>query len=126
MKQLILDILKDVSKLQLNLESEAARKMIATKIMDGIKDKSWYLDLGTIDDKKTAKEYVKISGISDEEKAKWVCSICGKSTYEVDFDYIGSEYNHLGCELQIEMDNKAGVNPNDDSDYYTGPDSESV
>ena len=43
--------------------------------------------------------------VSDKEKerAKWVCEICGENTFEVDFDYLGSEYNHLGCELEIEM-----------------------
>jgi hypothetical protein len=46
-----------------------------------------------------------IARIPDEEKekAKWVCELCGTSTYEVDYDYIGSGYNHLGCELKIEM-----------------------
>jgi len=41
----------------------------------------------------------------EELKAKksWVCQICGKSTYDVDYDYIGSGTNHLGCELEIEM-----------------------
>ena len=40
------------------------------------------------------------------EKAKWVCSICGKSSWETGWDYIGSGTNHLGCELEVEM--KAG------------------
>ena len=44
----------------------------------------------------------------EELKAKksWVCQICGKSTYDVDYDYIGSGTNHLGCELEIEMGEK--------------------
>ena len=46
------------------------------------------------------------------ERAKWVCSICGKNTFDVDFDYIGSAYNHLGCELEVESNNSAGINPN--------------
>ena len=38
----------------------------------------------------------------EEQKAReiWICSICNKSTYDVDWDYIGSGTNHLGCELQ--------------------------
>ena len=40
------------------------------------------------------------------EKEKWVCSICGKNTYNVEYDYIGSGTNHLGCELEIEMGKK--------------------
>ena len=54
---------------------------------------------------KTAEKYAEACEVNDKEKerAKWVCKICGKNTFEVDFDYIGSEYNHLGCELEIEM-----------------------
>ena len=32
-----------------------------------------------------------------------MCSICGKNTYNIDWDYIGSGTNHLGCELELEM-----------------------
>ena len=48
MKQLIKDILKDVSKGQPNLESEAAREVVSNLIMAGIKSKGWYLNLNTI------------------------------------------------------------------------------
>ena len=106
MKQLILDVLEDVSRGQPNLESEAARKMIANLIVGAIKSEPWYLNLNTVDgsENRTAEECAEYY-VSDEEKerAKWVCEICGQSTYEVEFDYIGSEYNHLGCELTIEM-----------------------
>ena len=50
MKELIKNILKDVASGQVNLESEAARDMIVNLIMAGIKEKGWYLDLGTRDD----------------------------------------------------------------------------
>ena len=33
---------------------------------------------------------------------QWVCEICGEDTHEVDYDYIGSGYNHLECELKEE------------------------
>ena len=36
------------------------------------------------------------------ERAKWVCSICGKNTFDVENDYIGQGTNHLGCELESE------------------------
>jgi hypothetical protein len=50
----------------------------------------------------------------DEEQMRdiWVCGICNKSTYDVDYDYIGTGTNHLGCELQIQSDNGAKINPN--------------
>ena len=35
-----------------------------------------------------------------KERETWICSICGKNTYDVDWDYIGSSTNHLGCELK--------------------------
>ena len=106
MKQLILDVLEDVSRGQPNLASEAARKMVANLIVGAIKSKPWYLNLNTLDGNvnRTAEECAEYY-VSDEEKekAKWVCELCGKSTYEVEYDYIGSGYNHLGCELKIEM-----------------------
>ena len=42
----------------------------------------------------------------EKEEAKWVCTICGKSTFHIDYDYIGSDYNHLGCELKDITHNK--------------------
>ena len=38
-----------------------------------------------------------------KNRESWVCSICGKNTYDVEWDYLGSGTNHLGCELEIEM-----------------------
>ena len=108
MKQLIKDVLDDMSTGQVNLESEASRKLITNTIMAAIKTnngrKGWVLDLSTLDG--GPKLDTPIYEKSDEQRAKesWVCSICGKSTYEVDYDYIGSGTNHLGCELRLEQD----------------------
>ena len=150
MKQVILDVLEDVSQGQVNLESEAARDMITNLIMAGIKSKGWYLNLGSRDDNKdndnldTAgypvkkidkwltrdideiqmiDEYKDIEyndivedlnesdmekkmtwedSIKEEQEARdtWVCGICNESTYDVDWDYVGSGTNHLECELK--------------------------
>ena len=91
MKQLIKDVLEDVADSQPNLNSEAARENIATSIISVIKSKGSYVEF-------TDTEI-------DEQKMKdsWVCSICGNPTYDVDYDYIGSGTNHLGCELELEM-----------------------
>ena len=35
---------------------------------------------------------------------EWVCEICNEDTHKVNYDYIGSRYNHLECELKVEMD----------------------
>ena len=107
MKQLIKDVLEDMSTGQINLVSEASRELIANTIMAAIKinngRKGWVLDLSTLDG--GPKLDTPIYKKSDEQKARetWVCSICGKNTYEVDWDYIGSGTNHLGCELKSEL-----------------------
>ena len=48
--------------------------------------------------------------LSFEEKTEiensWICNICGDSTFEVEYDYIGSGTNHLQCELKQEIDNE--------------------
>ena len=77
-----------------NLHSAAGRQTIVKAMMKKIRSKEgWFLNLNTID-----------GGIpevgDEEEKAKWVCKYCGESTFEVEYDYIGSEYNHLSCDLQ--------------------------
>lgn len=184
MKQVILDVLEDVSHGQVNLESKAAREMIVNLIMANIKqlvkDYPNNMELGSkvrelfwerevqdldtaghpvkkinkwltqdideavmIDDCKdcgdaiakalghmdkdgkfitkmnaTADEYKDIvddldesdiekkmiweDSIKEEQEAidSWVCEICNKSTYDVEYDYIGSGTNHLECELK--------------------------
>jgi hypothetical protein len=90
MKQIIKDVLDDMSNSQVNLGSDAARKMVSTLISTALESKGCYTEYG--DDE------------IEEQKARdsWVCSICGESTYEVEYDYIGSGTNHLGCELEDE------------------------
>ena len=97
MKQLIMDILNRFPE-NLNWGSISAREGIADAIVDGIESND-------ITIKKTAEGWADAHDIDEEEieRKKWVCSLCGKSTWEVDWDYIGSGYNHLGCELEIEM-----------------------
>ena len=98
MKQIIKDVLRRYEDSQQNLSSESARNLIASEIE------------AVLDHKGTYHEYT--DSEIEEEKARehWVCSICGKSTFEVDYDYIGSGTNHLGCELSSKehsLENKA-------------------
>jgi len=88
MKQIIRDVLDDMSNSQVNLASEAARETVSSLISAALKTNGFY------------KEYTDYE--LDEQKAReaWVCSICGENTFEVDYDYLGSGYNHLGCELK--------------------------
>jgi len=122
MKQLIMDVLEDMSTGQINLESEAARELITNTIMAAIKtDGGWFLDLSTLDNK--PKLDIPIYEKTDEQNARetWVCYICGENTFDVDYEYIGSGTNHLGCELKVEMSSSNDAEF-DDADYYTGPD----
>ena len=105
MKQLIKDVLDDMSTGQITLSSNSARELIATTVAATLKSNGTYLKDSEVD-KQIARE-----------REKWVCSICGENTFDVDYDYIGSDTNHLGCELKVEMGSEADV-----ADYYTGPD----
>ena len=109
MKELIKNILKDVASGQVNLESEAARDMISNKIIAEIRSgKGWFLDLGTHDKNDLCghgNDLLSNCHECDEQQAmdSWVCGICNKSTYDVEYDYVGSGTNHLECELKLEM-----------------------
>ena len=101
-----MDVLDDMSNDQINLASETARETIANIIVATIRtNKGWYLDLNH--SKKQEEEDKKMieSHMTEEWKARetWVCDICGENTFDVDWDYIGSGTNHLGCELEVEM-----------------------
>jgi len=91
MKQIILDTLNDISSGQINLESKSARELIATLISSVLNSKGTY------------KEYTKSEIEESKARETWVCNICGKSSWETGWDYIGSGTNHLGCELEYEM-----------------------
>jgi hypothetical protein len=94
MKQLIMDVLEDMSGGQVNLASEAARRTVATTITAALKTKGSY------------EEYTEYELEEQEARKAWVCNLCGENTFEVDYDYLGSGYNHLGCELKEEMKEK--------------------
>ena len=94
MKKLIKEVLDDLKYGQINLESKSAREMIANLISAALKAKGSY------------KEYTDYEIDEQKARASWVCTICGKSTYELDYDYLGSGANHLSCELRLEQDEK--------------------
>ena len=97
MKQIIMNVLDDMSESQINLASETARETVSSLISAALKTNGFY------------KEYTDYELDEQKARAAWVCSICGENTFEVDYDYIGSGYNHLGCELksQEEIDEYA-------------------
>ena len=124
MKQIILNVLKDMTKNQVNLGSEASRMVIANSITNALESNGIYRQHTEIELEKQkrpvfpeAKNYC--------SKKEWVCSICGKNTYDVDWDYIGSNTNHLECELENEMKNKLSEEIVDDKSkkyIYESPD----
>ena len=92
MKQIIQDVLDDMSNSQVNLGSSAARKMVSTLISTALESKGSY------------KEYTDYELDEQKARATWVCEICGENTFDVDYDYVGSGTNHLGCELKTEKE----------------------
>jgi len=89
-------------------------------IIGAIKTSKWHLDLSDMDDICShGNDLLSNCHECNEEQVKdtWICDICGKSTYDVEYDYIGSEYNHLSCELKIEMENKEN-----NANHYVGHD----
>ena len=100
MKQIIKDVLNDMSDSQINLASDTARETVSSLISAALKTKGCYTEY---DDSEIEEQ---------EARATWVCSICGENTADVDYDYLGSGTNHLGCELEVESNNTAGINPN--------------
>jgi hypothetical protein len=94
MKQLIMDVLEDISGGQVNLASEAARRTVATTITAALKTKGSY------------KEYTEYELEEQEARKAWICEICGKSTFEVEDDYLVHPKLHLGCALEEELKGK--------------------
>ena len=56
------------------------------------------------------KTYIYQKKLTDETSKEyleyWTCEHCGEHTHEVEYDYLGSGTNHLGCELKLEMGEK--------------------
>ena len=108
MKQIIKDVLEDMSNSQVNLASDAARETVSSLISAALKTKGSYIVFTD-------------SEIEEQEaRATWVCEICGENTFEVDYDYIGSGYNHLGCELKSQEEIDEYVEDIDEQAYAQG------
>ncbi len=90
MKHIIKEVLNNMSDSQVNLASDAARDTISNLISAALKTKGCYT------------EYANSEIEEQEARETWVCEICGENTFEVDYDYLGSGTNHLGCELKQE------------------------
>ena len=110
MKQIIKDVLEDMSNSQVNLASDAARETVSSLISAALKTKGSNIVFTD-------------SEIEEQEaRATWVCEICGENTFEVDYDYLGSGTNHLGCELEKQPKVKDLINEYIDACEPTGDD----
>ena len=94
MKQTIREVLDDMANGQINLASEIARETIAGLISAALKTKGKY----------TA--YTEYELDEQEARKAWVCGVCGKSTFEVEDDYLVHPKLHLGCALEEEAKGK--------------------
>lgn len=90
MKKIIKQVLEELGDTQINLGSEASRETIASLLSVALKSNGTYMKNSEVDKQ------------VEREREKWVCDICGKNTFDVDYDYIGSGTNHLGCEFEDE------------------------
>ena len=108
MKQIIRDVLDDMSNSQVNLASDAARETVSSLISAALKTNGFY------------KEYTDYELDEQKARAAWVCSICGENTFEVDYDYLGSGYNHLGCELKSQEEIDEYIEDIDEQAYAQG------
>ena len=111
MKQIIKDVLDDMSNSQVNLGSDSARNMISTLISTALESKGSYA------------EYSDSEIEEQEARSTWVCSICGENTADVDYDYIGSGTNHLGCEIKNWNEIEEYVEDIDEQAHAQGRDS---
>jgi len=87
------EILKEIKKLRKevkevkNILTDETSKKYVQALIDNVSKK---------DEEMLSKEYLEY----------WTCEHCGEHTHEVEYDYLGSGTNHLGCELKLEMGEK--------------------
>ena len=84
-----LEILNEISKkrTQINFDSEEARRQIAKEIVDKYEQNS---------ERQMKKSEIKAI---EESKKEWICKHCGQSTFDVDYDYLCAQDEHLECAL---------------------------
>ena len=108
MKQIIRDVLDDVSNSQMDLASVTVRETVSSLISAALKTKGSY------------KEYTEYELDEQKARATWVCEVCGKNTFDVEVDYIGSGTNHLGCELKSQEEIDEYIEDIDEQAYAQG------
>ena len=97
MKKVIKSVLDKLSEKQINLSSESARETITNEIVEALHKSDNYLYEDEVDE----------GFVNKRIEDSWKCELCNGSTYNLDYDYIGSGTNHLSCEIRYENDMKA-------------------
>ena len=92
MKQIIKNALDDMVTGQVNLDSDAARETVSNLISVALKSAGVY------------RHYTESELEKQNAKENWICYLCGKSTFETDYDYLVHPKLHLGCALEEEME----------------------
>jgi len=110
-KEIILKVLNRHSDSQANMGSESFRDMLATEITAVLI--SELSDTDSVDDWEAKDNPLGIhmwkghkEELSKEYLEAWTCDHCGDHTHNVEYDYIGSNRNHLQCELKLETANE--------------------
>ena len=96
MKKVIKSVLEKFGT-QTNLGSESARERITDEIVEALHKNDNYLYEDEVDE----------GFVNKRIEDSWKCELCNESTYNLDYDYIGSGTNHLSCEIRYENDMKA-------------------
>ena len=93
-----------------NISSEAFRDLLAVGIAAVMKSKGCYTEYGDSEAKDNPLNIEMWKGhkeeLSKEYLEAWTCDHCGDHTHNVEYDYIGSNRNHLQCELKLETANE--------------------
>ena len=97
MKDIIKDVLSQYKGKQMNLESIAAIDLLSSEIEKAI---NGYNKNGLPHHANVLTEGMWVSNQQKSDDSDWTCDICGKDTSSVEYDYLGSNTNHLSCELQ--------------------------
>jgi len=106
MKEIIKNVLSQYKDAQINLGSDSAVENISAEIETAILKHFDPFNQNDFSPDEGNHRWPGLDAIIKENGglpgSEWVCGICGEDTSRVEYDYIGTGYNHLKCELEHE------------------------